>query len=102
MKFVGFLVTFALLATAPAAAQTSDDSANTLQPVHVSAGRIVDLGIVQSKYADPRRVVVWLPSDYKPEGQKYSVLYMHDGRISSTRRPPATARSGRSMSTSTV
>ena len=80
MKLVGFLVTFALLATAPAAAQTSDQSAEALQPVHVSAGRIVDLGIVQSRYADPRRVVVWLPSGYQPEGPRYSVLYMHDGQ----------------------
>jgi len=49
-------------------------------PVHVSAGTIVDLGILQSKYADPRRVVVWLPSAYRPRGEKYAVLYMHDGQ----------------------
>jgi enterochelin esterase-like enzyme len=46
----------------------------------VSSGEIVDLGIVQSKYADPRRVQVWLPSGYKPHGRKYAVLYMHDGQ----------------------
>lgn len=51
-----------------------------LGPVHVSVGTIVDLGIVPSKYADPRRVVVWLPPQYRPNGPKYAVLYMHDGQ----------------------
>jgi enterochelin esterase-like enzyme len=59
---------FALLMAMPATATT------------VSSGTIVDLGIVQSKYADPRRVQVWLPDGYKPHGQKYAVLYMHDGQ----------------------
>jgi enterochelin esterase-like enzyme len=49
-------------------------------PVHVSAGIVVDLGVLQSKYADPRRVVVWLPDGYKRSGPKYAVLYMHDGQ----------------------
>ena len=49
-------------------------------PVHVSAGTIVDLGILKSKYADPRRVVVWLPSGYRANGPRYAVLYMHDGQ----------------------
>ncbi len=49
-------------------------------PVHASAGTIVDLGIVKSKYADPRRVVVWLPPGYSEHGTKYAVLYMHDGQ----------------------
>ena len=49
-------------------------------PLHVSAGTIVDLGILQSKYADPRRVVVWLPSGYLDNKAKYAVLYMHDGQ----------------------
>jgi hypothetical protein len=47
---------------------------------HVSAGTIVDLGVLQSRYADPRRVVVWLPSGYQTRGPKYAVLYMHDGQ----------------------
>ena len=47
---------------------------------NVSAGTIVDLGVVQSKYTDPRRVVVWLPSGYDPDGAKHAVLYMHDGQ----------------------
>src|SRR5437762_6204333 len=47
---------------------------------HVSAGTIVDLGVLQSRYADPRRVVVWLPSGYRAHGPKYAVLYMHDGQ----------------------
>ena len=49
-------------------------------PVHVSAGTIVDLGIVKSRFADPRRVVVWLPPGYSRSGRKYAVLYMHDGQ----------------------
>ena len=46
----------------------------------VSAGTIVDLGVVQSKYADPRKVVVWLPHTYRPGGPRHAVLYMHDGQ----------------------
>jgi enterochelin esterase-like enzyme len=51
-----------------------------LKPVHVSAGKIVDLGVMESKFADARRVVVWLPSSYRPNGPKHAVLYMHDGQ----------------------
>ena len=58
---------FLLLVSAPALAD-------------VSAGTLVDLGTVKSKYADPRRVQVWLPSGYTAKGQKYAVLYMHDGQ----------------------
>ncbi len=71
---IGRLVGALLLTLATPAA------AARLQPIHVAAGRIVDLGIVQSKYTDPRRVVVWLPDSYRPRGPKYSVLYMHDGQ----------------------
>jgi enterochelin esterase-like enzyme len=49
-------------------------------PVHVSSGTIVDLGVLKSNYADPRRVVVWLPTGYQPSGPKYAVLYIHDGQ----------------------
>ena len=56
-----------LLAAAPASAD-------------VSAGKLIDLGIITSKYADPRRVQVWLPPGYKARGPKYAVLYMHDGQ----------------------
>ncbi|MEO8548191.1 MAG: alpha/beta hydrolase-fold protein [Sphingomicrobium sp.] len=56
-----------LIATAPAAAG-------------VSAGRLDDLGVLQSRYTDPRKVTVWLPSGYRPHGPRYSVLYMHDGQ----------------------
>ena len=49
-------------------------------PVRVSAGTVVDLGVINSRYADPRRVVVWLPSGYSSKGPKYAVLYMHDGQ----------------------
>jgi enterochelin esterase-like enzyme len=64
-----------MLLAAPAVAQSQTGPAPK-----VSAGTIVDLGVVQSKYTDPRRVVVWLPSGYDPKGQKYAVLYMHDGQ----------------------
>ena len=67
------LVALLLFAAPPLAAAP-------LRPVRVSAGTIVDLGIVQSKFTDPRRVVVWLPPGYKPRGPKHSVLYMHDGQ----------------------
>ena len=63
-----------LFAAVPAAA------GNPLGPVHVGAGTIVDLGILKSQYADPRRVVVWLPPGYRAHGPKYAVLYMHDGQ----------------------
>jgi enterochelin esterase-like enzyme len=68
------LALLSFFAAAPAIA------GDPLGPVHVSAGTIVDLGVLKSKFADPRRVVVWLPSGYRPDGPKYSVLYMHDGQ----------------------
>src|SRR3569623_1038600 len=46
----------------------------------VSAGTLLDLGIVKTAYADPRHVHVWLPSGYRADGPKYAVLYMHDGQ----------------------
>src|SRR5256885_1150433 len=75
MKLLRLMAAFGLLLlAAPAAAQEKP------QVPHVSAGTIVDLGILQSKYADPRRVVVWLPPGYQRHGRKYAVLYMHDGQ----------------------
>lgn len=73
---IRFFIAFALLfAAVPATAQSQTGPAP-----QVSAGTIVDLGVVKSNYADPRRVVVWLPSGYDPHGPKYAVLYMHDGQ----------------------
>lgn len=46
----------------------------------VAAGKLVDLGTVKSRHADPRRVTVWLPSTYRPGGPRHAVLYMHDGQ----------------------
>jgi len=76
MKFLPkiLLSVVSLLIAAPAVAGDAQGA------VHVSAGTIVDLGILKSKFTDPRRVVVWLPDGYKPGGQKYAVLYMHDGQ----------------------
>jgi pimeloyl-ACP methyl ester carboxylesterase len=68
---------YALLAVLGAAPAIAADPRG---PVHVSAGTIVDLGVLPSKYADPRRVVVWLPPGYKAHGPKHAVLYMHDGQ----------------------
>ena len=62
-----FAALLALLLAVPAAAK-------------VDAGKLVDLGVVQSKYADARRVTVWLPSGYSPKGPRHAVLYMHDGQ----------------------
>ena len=69
-----FLAYLLLFVASPALA------GNPNGPVHVGAGTIVDLGVLTSKYADPRRVVVWLPSGYSSRGPKYAVLYMHDGQ----------------------
>ena len=68
---------FALLVLVAGTAAFAGDASG---PVHVSAGTIVDLGVLKSQYADPRRVVVWLPPGYSPKGPKYAVLYMHDGQ----------------------
>ncbi|MBA2772064.1 MAG: alpha/beta hydrolase [Sphingomonas sp.] len=46
----------------------------------VTAGKLIDLGIVESRHSDPRRVTVWLPSSYRPGGPRHAVLYMHDGQ----------------------
>ena len=46
----------------------------------VSAGRIVDLGVLGSRFSDPRRVVVWLPAGYSATTAPSAVLYMHDGQ----------------------
>jgi enterochelin esterase-like enzyme len=46
----------------------------------VSAGRLIDLGVVKSQYTDARRVQVWLPSSYRPGGPRHAVLSMHDGQ----------------------
>jgi enterochelin esterase-like enzyme len=72
------LLLTALAFGSAASAQTAPDKAQG--PVHVAAGTIVDLGILNSKFTDPRRVVVWLPPNYRPNGPKHAVLYMHDGQ----------------------
>ena len=43
-------------------------------------GSLDQLGNMQSRHADPRKVTVWLPDDYDPKGPPYAVLYMHDGQ----------------------
>ena len=66
--FRPILAALLLLVAAPVAAQK------------VAAGTIVDLGVVQSKNTDPRKVVVWLPHTYRRGGPRHAVLYMHDGQ----------------------
>ena len=68
------LLALFLALAAPTAAQPAREV-----PV-ASSGTIVDLGIQHSRYADPRRVVVWLPEGYDPKGKRHAVLYMHDGQ----------------------
>jgi enterochelin esterase-like enzyme len=65
LRLVVFLAM--LLAAVPAAAG-------------ISSGKLDDLGAVQSRYADARKVTVWLPDSYRRGGPKHSVLYMHDGQ----------------------
>ncbi len=67
----------ALVALAAASPLNADPSAMIPS---VSEGRIVDLGVMTSRSADPRRVVIWLPRGYDPKGKPYAVLYMHDGQ----------------------
>ena len=69
----GVLLALMLLIAAPAVAQPDGVPS-------VSVGRIVDLGVLTPRHADPRRVVVWLPSTYAPGGRPHAVLYMHDGQ----------------------
>ena len=76
MRMIRYVLAITALFFAGGAALAGDP----LGPVHVSTGTIVDLGVVKSKYTDPRRVVVWLPPQYSPTGPKYAVLYMHDGQ----------------------
>ena len=67
------IAVLSLLVAVPAVAEA-------LKPVNVASGTIVDLGVLQSKFTDPRRVVVWLPSSYSPKSPRHAVLYMHDGQ----------------------
>lgn len=43
-------------------------------------GRLIHYRNFPSRHAAPRDVTVWLPADYDPDGEPYSVLYMHDGQ----------------------
>jgi len=67
----------AILPGPPSQAEAQTQARNVPR---VAAGRIVDLGEFRSKHTDLRRVVVWLPSTYRPGGPRHAVLYMHDGQ----------------------
>ena len=43
-------------------------------------GSFVSLGDFPSAQVAPRKVMVWLPPGYDPKGERYPVLYMHDGQ----------------------
>lgn len=47
-------------------------------------GKLVRMGILRSRHISSRKVVVWLPPEYEEkrqnEGERYGVLYMHDGQ----------------------
>lgn len=55
-------------------------------------GRLEHYRNFPSRHAAPRHVTVWLPADYDPDGEPYSVLYMHDGQ---NLFDPATGYGGR-------
>jgi hypothetical protein len=47
---------------------------------NLSSGTIKKIDSFPSKYVRPRRVDIWLPSNYS-KTKKYAVLYMHDGQM---------------------
>ena len=52
----------------------------TAQLPKPSTGSISRLENFASKYADARKIDVWLPGGYSNQ-QQYAVLYMHDGQM---------------------
>jgi enterochelin esterase-like enzyme len=77
-RVAAVLIALAAILPGPAAQVDAQSQARNLP--RVAAGRIVDLGEFRSRHADPRRVVVWLPSTYRTGGPRHAVLYMHDGQ----------------------
>ena len=77
-RIAAALIAMAAILPGPAAQANAQTQARKLP--YVAAGRIVDLGEFRSEHADPRRVVVWLPSTYRTGGPRHAVLYMHDGQ----------------------
>ena len=49
-------------------------------PVQLHAGRVERIESMPSQWVTARNVDVWLPPGYQ-RGQRYSVLYMHDGQM---------------------
>jgi predicted alpha/beta superfamily hydrolase len=59
-------------------------SKNTPKP---KTGSIISIPSFQSAWVQSRQVDIWLPNGFNPEsGQKYDVLYMHDGQNMFDRR----------------
>jgi enterochelin esterase-like enzyme len=46
----------------------------------VSSGQLIRIENFQSKFVNPRNIDVWLPDGYDA-GNKYAVIYMHDGQM---------------------
>jgi len=47
---------------------------------NVASGKIVRIENFKSDYVSPRNIDIWLPEGYN-SGEKYSVVYMHDGQM---------------------
>ncbi len=52
----------------------------TLPKSNEVEGTLIRIDSFPTKYIKPRKVDVWLPSNYS-KNKKYSVLYMHDGQM---------------------
>jgi predicted alpha/beta superfamily hydrolase len=46
----------------------------------VTSGKIVRIKNFESEFVSPRNIDIWLPEGYN-SGDKYSVIYMHDGQM---------------------
>ncbi len=52
----------------------------TVENIQLSTGKLVRVDSFPSEYITPRPVDIWLPENYS-KGNKYNVLYMHDGQM---------------------
>jgi enterochelin esterase-like enzyme len=48
--------------------------------MQLHAGRVERIESMPSQWVAARNIDIWLPPDYQP-GQRYAVLYMHDGQM---------------------
>lgn len=45
-----------------------------------SPARLVDIEAMEGRGLQPRNITIWLPPEYDESGERYPVLYMHDGQ----------------------